>query len=173
MNNATANGSDLTEYRRRLIARLLIRKPNITRRELHASLATPDEMGNPRFINKKTGKPYSLGTIQADIDWLKADWRNRAGQDYDDWVAGELAKLDELEAAAWQEKEYIVVLRCMERRAKLKGLDAPTRQEISGEGGGPIETKNVSISKLSDDELNTLAEIARRVGGDREGTGQA
>jgi len=29
------------------------------------------------------------------------------------------------------------VLRIMERRAKLLGLDAPTKQEITGAGGGP------------------------------------
>lgn len=39
------------------------------------------------------------------------------------------------------------VLRVMERRAKLLGLDAPTRQELK-----------VDLSKLSDDELRALAE---------------
>lgn len=38
-------------------------------------------------------------------------------------------------------------LKCMERRAKLLGLDAPVKQDIS-----------VDVSKLSDDELRAIAE---------------
>jgi hypothetical protein len=147
--NKTANGSDLIEYRRRLIARLLIRKPNITRRELHMSLATPDETGQPRILNPDTGEPYSLGTIQNDIDWLKADWRAKSGQDYDDWVAGELAKLDELEAVAWRVEDVDAVLKCMARRAKLKGLDAPTTSKA--------QNLNIDLAQLNDHQLQRIA----------------
>ena len=41
------------------------------------------------------------------------------------------------------------ILRIMERRAKLWGLDAPVRQELSGPEGGPVAFEEVS---LSDDE---------------------
>jgi DNA-binding transcriptional MerR regulator len=53
---------------------------------------------------------------------------------------------------------------------EMMGEYTPTeRHEHSGE----VEHKHsADLSKLSDDELNTLAEIARRVGGNREGTGQ-
>ncbi len=35
------------------------------------------------------------------------------------------------------------VLRIMERRAKLLGLDAPTKQEITGSDGGPVTVRVV------------------------------
>ena len=41
------------------------------------------------------------------------------------------------------------ILRIMERRARLWGLDAPVRQELSGPEGGPVAFDEVS---LSDDE---------------------
>jgi len=42
------------------------------------------------------------------------------------------------------------------------------RREVSGPGGGAIETKNVtaSISKLTNEELDQLAELARRLQAD-------
>ena len=57
----------------------------------------------------------------------------------------ELARLDRLllglwpQAAAGNQGAVDRALRIMERRAKLLGLDAPTRQELSGPAGGPIE----------------------------------
>ena len=46
------------------------------------------------------------------------------------------------------------------RRAKLLGLDAPTRQETSGPAGGPLELAvQHDLSKLSDEELDTLRGI--------------
>lgn len=40
------------------------------------------------------------------------------------------------------------VERCIERRCKILGLDAPTKQEITGADGGPIETKDVSLTDV-------------------------
>ena len=41
------------------------------------------------------------------------------------------------------------VLRIMERRAKLLGLDAPTKQEITGSDGGPVV---IAIGGIDPDE---------------------
>jgi len=35
---------------------------------------------------------------------------------------------------------------CIERRCKILGVDAPSKAEITGKGGGPIETKDVSLT---------------------------
>ena len=48
------------------------------------------------------------------------------------------------------------ILEVMERRAKLLGLDAPTRAELSGPAGGPIVTQEKPIS------VEEEIEIARR-----------
>ncbi|GAA0501454.1 hypothetical protein [Streptomyces olivaceiscleroticus] len=47
------------------------------------------------------------------------------------------------------------VLRLMDRRAKLNGLDAPVRTELSGPDGGAVPLGNGSLM-----ELNTLIGIA-------------
>ena len=56
------------------------------------------------------------------------------------------------------------VLRIMERRAKLLGLDKPARQEISGPDGGPLD-----LSHLSDEELiREIEEMVVELGYERE-----
>ena len=54
-----------------------------------------------------------------------------------------------------------VRLRVKERRARLLGLDAPQRQEVTGREGGPIRYE-YDFSQLSDEELEhaILAEAA-------------
>lgn len=46
------------------------------------------------------------------------------------------------------------VLRVMERRARLLGLDAPTKRELSGPAGGPISVADVT--QLTDEQLEAL-----------------
>ena len=61
------------------------------------------------------------------MKWLRAQIKKRARQDTDAWVAGELEKLEAIEEAAWTEKDFSTLLKCMKRRADLLGLDAPTK----------------------------------------------
>ncbi|TXS42929.1 hypothetical protein [Streptomyces sp. t39] len=81
-------------------------------------------------------------------------------------------RLDELLAAVWEKatkpspifdkdrnivaeeidvRAVDTVLRLMDRRAKLNGLDSPVRTEISGPDGGAVPLGNGSL-----DQLNTL-----------------
>lgn len=53
------------------------------------------------------------------------------------------------------------VMTCIDRRCKLLGLDAATRNEISGPGGGPIETKQ-DLSSLTIDELLQLKSLVSK-----------
>ena len=74
----------------------------------------------------------SQSTISRDVHSIRASWRAHATRDYEKLVAEENAKLDVLEQA-WFEKATVEldavdrVLRIMERRARLLGLDRPTR----------------------------------------------
>ena len=130
--NGGNNG--VIEYRRRLVSSLLTRQPNIRQREIQRHLET-------KVINPDIGSDYSLGTINNDIQVIKAAWMEKAGRDYGEWVADEIGGLDEVEAAAWQKGKLDIVLRCKERRAKLLGLDAPAKHEVSGPDGDPILIK--------------------------------
>lgn len=64
----------------------------------------------------------------------------------------EVARLDKLMAGIYlQAKQGNLpsmdrVLKLMERRARLLGLDRPVQWEVSGPGGGPIPVKEVIIA---------------------------
>ena len=118
-----ANGNGIIEERRRLVAAYVARSPKITRRELH-------ERVGQKVVNPDTGRPFALGTIQNDIDALKALNMERAIQDIGTWIAEQLHGLEELMTDAWARSELAIVLRCMQERAKLLGLNEPTRFEI-------------------------------------------
>lgn len=63
----------------------------------------------------------------------------------------ELERLDALLAELWKKKEKLLyidrILRLMERKAKLLGLDAPQR----------TEARNIDLDKLTNEQLEKLA----------------
>lgn len=54
-----------------------------------------------KCVNPDSGKAWSLGIIQEDIEALSVLWRGSALRDTIEVKAGELAKLDRLEREAW------------------------------------------------------------------------
>lgn len=79
-------------------------------------------------------------TVSKDATRLRAEWRQLRDRDRDAWIETELAKLDAAEAEAWR---FVAeggrprlfgldrVLAVMDRRARLLGLDAPTKIDIA------------------------------------------
>jgi len=59
-----------------------------------------------------------------------------------------------------------LILEVRDRRVKLLGLEAPARSEISGPGGGPIQTQG--IDDLSEAELEKLLLESKRIDGLKE-----
>jgi hypothetical protein len=55
------------------------------------------------------------------------------------------------------------VERCIERRCKILGIDAPTRMEHTGRDGGPIETETRDTTPVERraDEVMALLDLAR------------
>ena len=61
------------------------------------------------------------------------------------------------------------LLRVMQRRADLTGIDAPKRQENSGPGGGPIPVAGMLVSadnlkNLTEEELDGFEKIVAKLG---------
>lgn len=118
---------EITE-RRKLVASLLTRKID------QIDIAAQIKKAHPDW-------DVSQPTISRDIKWLKQQWLEDSKQSVEDWKATELAELDEMERdcalqfSSKKSPEWIRVrLSLKERRAKLLGLDAPTKQEVSGDG---------------------------------------
>jgi hypothetical protein len=126
------NQPNVTSTRRERVAQLILR--GLTAREIVAALAS----GDNALLNPKTGQPWSLGSIGHDLGVLKAEWQARAAEAYDEHRARQLAEIAELKRAAWAARRYDTVLKAMEREAKLLGLDARERLEISGPDGGEV-----------------------------------
>jgi len=80
----------------------------------------------------------SQATVSADLAAVRDEWVSRRDQQYGDWVAEEIAKLDALERV-WlpralsqnnDEKAVTKVLSIMDRRARMLGLDQPERFQV-------------------------------------------
>lgn len=95
----------------------------------------------------------SQATISEDIAQLRKQWAQENVENLDQVKVREAAELDEMEADAavefskrknweWFDRR----LKCKERRARLLGLDAPTKTDA-----------NVNIGKLSDEDLIAAA----------------
>lgn len=73
-----------------------------------------------------------------------AERREELGLKVDELVELEVARCDQLQLAVWSkalngnERAIAAVLKIMERRAKLLGLDAAQKVEHSGKGGGVL-----------------------------------
>lgn len=84
-----------------------------------------------------------------------------------------------VEAAGQQRKEATKVVKgqsgdprflagvqwCIDRRCKILGVDAPTRQEITGKDGGAVE---VDVTDVRSELARRLAGIAARAGADSD-----
>lgn len=114
----------------------------------------------------------SRAMVAYDLKAIQEQWRGDTVRDLDADKAWELAKIDELERTYWAIWEssretrdgnpaYLGgVLKCIQRRAKLLGLDAPAKREHAGPGGGPIPVQTQpDLSKLSTEELLELREL--------------
>lgn len=83
----------------------------------------------------------------------------------------ELHRLDDMLDSLWPSVKggdatsVNSALKISERRAKLLGLDAAAKTELTGADGGPLAiAQQVDLTKISDHDLATLAEILERAG---------
>jgi hypothetical protein len=125
-----SSNDDLIQKRREKVARFRLQGLSI--REIAIALA--DE----KIVNPDTKKPFEVGTIHGDLEHMKTEWQTNAARDASEFISEQLAELDELKKSAWKDKRYDVVMKCMERRAKLLGLDKPTQVDHTS-GGQPIK----------------------------------
>ena len=127
--------------RREMVATLRCR--GRTQREIQEILSK-----DARFHNPKTRTPWSLGTINADIQKLEADWRIQAFRTIDDHKSLVLAELEAVKKAAWDAKNFKAILTALKGKRDLLGLDAPKRSELSGPGGGAISVEGKGLAAL-------------------------
>lgn len=141
------------------------------RQEVSKRRATVAKLWTRRLTQEEIAAAVGVdqSTVSRDVKALVAVWRKEALGDVTATRARELADLDAMEREAAvaasakvspQELARLleVRLRVKDRRARLLGLDAPQRQEVTGKEGGAIR-HDYDFSCLSDEELE--AEIVR------------
>ena len=126
----------MKDHRRRKVASLILRKR--TQREI------VDDLFKKGLLNPETGNPYSIGTINADVQALRKQWKEDAAKDMADAVGDHLAELGEVRRSAWGSLDYGAILRALGQEADIRGINSPT--EIKHSGG-------VEIADSSDAEL--------------------
>lgn len=110
--------------------------------------------------------------VHKDMVAIREEWRERRAQDYDGWVAEELASLDRMQHTLWpdvlkgEDKAIGRVLSIMDRRAKLLGLDQPERYEHTVISKDAIEAE---IARLEEEmRQRELMEAAADVAGESD-----
>jgi hypothetical protein len=96
---------------------------------------------------------YARALVKKELDRAKEISLEQAEQ----IIAIELQRLDAMHASLWEQrgdpKASEALLKIGKARRDLLGLDAPTRREVSGPDGGPLE---LSVAKMSTEELLDL-----------------
>lgn len=122
-----------------------------------------------RAIARELG--VSLGTIAKDVAKIREEWRDRLAQTYEEHVAEEFGKLDQVEMALLPKVLHggrdggaslnaaQVWLAVSDRRARLMGLDKPQRAEIT------IDVSDLDAQRQRAAELIDLVERRNRQAG--------
>ena len=112
-------------------------------------------------------RPYCVSRSQVsyDVDTLKQRWLESAGEAVATSKARALRMIDAIERELWEAWEQskaggtagnptflTQLLNAHDRRAKLLGLDAPAKNELSGPAGGPVQVNR----PLSDEEAHRI-----------------
>ena len=77
---------------------------------------------------------------------VRQDWRAIAVDDLDAYVREQLDRLDEMLTGLQSgiklghTPSVMAAVAVLNRQAKLLGLDGPTKNEVAGPNGGPIQT---------------------------------
>ena len=87
----------------------------------------------------------SLATVAGDVKAIVKRWQDEQVSTIDQWVQLESHRLDRAINAIWDKVQagdlgaLDRMLKIMERRARLLGLDTPSVTRLEGADGGPIQ----------------------------------
>ena len=136
------NQGNLMHIRRRKVAFWRLR--GLTQREVCAELEKDSENGGLR--NPQTGRPFVLSTINADCQFLEAQWHEEMMRELTEHREREVAELREARRAAWQGDDLGEVRLNISLEADLLGT-----KELPE--AGPATIVNVFSGNVGDDDV--------------------
>lgn len=126
--------------RREFVARLRARK--LTAREIVIALRTvpveADGSGGPIITTIKT--------VYSDLDLLRSEWRLAAAAHTKEWIAIEVADLEEAEKASWARGDFMALARFKELKHRLLGLGK----------SNALASLRIDFNKLSTDQIERI-----------------
>lgn len=118
--------TEIVASRRNKVAALRLR--GLSQHAIWEALKADPSQGGMR--NPKTGEPFSIGTINGDIQALEAEWRATASIATSDHMARELAEIQAIKVMAFTQKNPTLALRAIELEMKLLGTSAPQKIDL-------------------------------------------
>ena len=152
------NGNHVIDLRRRLVAQIIVRKPDVTQLEVQQAVAE-------KMINERTGKPYSEGIIRRDILAIRERWRQDASLSFEDMVAEQRARLHDLYIEARnpgtvgrpRKVNLRIALDVVREMNKIIGAYAPEKTDITS-GGKPLRTVEdwLAVAEANQEQIEGL-----------------
>lgn len=138
------------EARRLRVEQLLHR--GLTVREIIKALSLQ------RIVNPRSGKPWSLGTIQNDIEVLQERWVEESLELRHKRKARIAAELKELKRKAWAGNDLDLVRKIIQDERAMFGLDDPIELNVTGQNMGQqqLPEEYQAIMELDEGELDML-----------------
>ena len=123
-----------------------------------------------RVINPISGKPWSLATINSDLQELEEKWQSAALVDRAAKKARVNAEIQELKRAAWADKDLKLALDLLKVEIDLFSLTDPIT--VNHQVGGNVDVNHrldpgPDVSEMEADEVDMLIQnllLAARVG---------
>ena len=122
-----------TDQRRKIVASMLLRAPKITQREIR------DRLADEGFYNPDTKKPYALGTINSDVQYLQDQWREEAQENISQWKGLQIEQLNEVIRQAWRDGDLRTIISAIKVQSDIIGTKAALKLEHSGVNAEPIQ----------------------------------
>lgn len=134
--------------RRQKVAQLLLR--GLTQREIERALAAQ------KIFNPDTRKPWSLGTINSDVQLMEEEWREQAIRSLADRKARVAAELEYLRRTAWAEGDLELVRKLLKDERDMFGLDEPI--EVSLRASGSVDVNHSVAQPAGDPIVDDMSE---------------
>lgn len=137
--------------RRLKVQQLLLR--GLTQREIVRALERQN------IVNPKTGAPYSLGTINADLQALEEEWEEAALEARSKKKAKTAAELRELKRAAYADRDYKLVGEIIKQERQLFSLDDPIEVNVKGQVDHEHTHRvgqETAVTEMDEDDLDQL-----------------
>lgn len=120
---AKRSRSAIIAARRQKVAQLALR--GLTQREI------VEVLEKERIVNPDTGKPFSLGTINDDLQQLEAEWELDAVAAIGKRKARVTAELLHLRRWAWSQRDGELVLDTIKEEIDLYQLSGPVQASVT------------------------------------------